>query len=549
MSTARLRVGVLLDSTTVPRWIERILEGLRASEVATLELVVVRGGGRPPRAGSGRVARRLFALYEGADAGFFRAPNDHAAPVEAEPHLLGAKRLHVTPAARGEWEELAPPDVDAIRDQGLDVLVQLGFGRLRGDVLEAARWGLWTFAHEEAARVGAPPFFWEMALEQPLTETALVRIVPGGGPPVPVYRSFGATDLTSLDRGRNAARWKSTAFVERALRRLALEGELAPAEALLGPAPALPARAPSALEVARFGARLVRRVARNRVQLRRYEHPWLVAVRRARSDALEFEALSGFEEVPAPPDRFWADPCVVHAGGQHYLFFEDGDIASEKGRVCALSIAPDGTRSEPWIVLERDYHLSYPYLFAWRDAWWMLAETSENRTVELYRAVDFPRRFELERVLFQDVVAVDPTLIEHGGRFWLFLAMSAAGGPVNDELFLFHADSPLGGWRPHPQNPVVSDVRRARPAGRPFRRDGVLLRPGQDCSAAYGGAIWVCRIDALDERTYRETPIAHLLPNWLPGLTATHALSRDGDWEAIDGRRLVPRRGSAPQRA
>jgi len=162
--------------------------------------------------------------------------------------------------------------------------------------------------------------------------------------------------------------------------------------------------------------------------------------------------------------------------------------------------------------------------------------------VELWRADEFPWRWSLEKVLLHDVLAVDPTLLEHEGRLWLFANLSELGGSMNDELFLFSADSLHGEWRPHPRNPVVSDVRHARPAGPFFREDGQLYRPGQDCSGDYGSAFWIHRVDRLDEHDYQETPVRRVGPDWFPGVVATHSIHRAGGFDAIDGR-LWLRRG------
>jgi hypothetical protein len=183
-------------------------------------------------------------------------------------------------------------------------------------------------------------------------------------------------------------------------------------------------------------------------------------------------------------------------------------------------------------------------VFRWGDAWFMIPETSERRTVELHRAVEFPLRWRLETVLFHDAAAVDATPSFHGGRLWLFLAMSASGASLNDELFLFHADAPTGPWTPHPMNPVVSDVRRARPAGPLFHDHGALYRPGQDCAGDYGAAFWLNRVEVLDERSYRETPVRRIHAGWHPGGLCTHTFARAGALEAIDNRIWLPREGA-----
>jgi hypothetical protein len=74
---------------------------------------------------------------------------------------------------------------------------------------------------------------------------------------------------------------------------------------------------------------------------------------------------------------------------------------------------------------------------------------------------------------------VDATLhADENGGWWMFVMISEdAQGP--GALFLFMADSPLGPWRPHPLNPIQSDIRHTRPGGRLFHHEGKLLRPAK----------------------------------------------------------------------
>jgi hypothetical protein len=171
----------------------------------------------------------------------------------------------------------------------------------------------------------------------------------------------------------------------------------------------------------------------------------------------------------------------------------------------------------------------------------MLPETAGHRTVELYRAERFPGEWTLDRVLLRDVTATDATLLRHGGRWWLFVAVAADGGRPVDELCLFSSDSLQGEWEPHPLNPVVSDVRSARPAGRIFSRNGDLIRPAQDCSEAYGGRLVFNRIEVLSPTEYREEPVGLIEPAVETGNLRTHSYDSDGTYEVLDGFRMRPK--------
>jgi hypothetical protein len=170
----------------------------------------------------------------------------------------------------------------------------------------------------------------------------------------------------------------------------------------------------------------------------------------------------------------------------------------------------------------------------------MLPESHDSGRIELFRAVDFPLRWEFAGCLMENVWAVDATIFEHEGTFWMFAAGVKKNGKVNSELFLYYADSPLGPWLPHAGNPIVADASRARPAGQVFVHEGVLMRPGQDCSQSYGGAIVLNRIDALSPTEYRETPISTLGPEWFPAAKGTHTLNHSEHYQTADARIQIP---------
>ena len=510
-----LRVFVVLEDRVVPVWIARVLDAVAAAPAATLAGACVIGRGPAPRAGL------AFRAYLALDRRLFAPAADPLAPVDVSAALAPVARAATPGEARA------------------DLVLKLTRAALPPDWLAAAPLGVWSFDHLESEAKGGAPFFWEIARRHPVTELALRAHTPEGTRLL--ARGFAATDPTSLARGRQGPLWKAAGFVARALRDATAPREEGPSGA--AGACSAPAREPGALEVARFTGALGLRVARERLRLRTHEEPWFVALRPSQGSLVD-GPMHGFTPIPMPGDRFYADPFLVPDGERLWLFFEDAARATGKGVIRCSEVLPGGALGESHVVLERAYHLSYPFVFQRHGAWFMLPETSAQRSVELWRAVQFPWQWKLERELLSDVRAVDPTLLEHGGRLWLFAGVSESGGAAQDELFLYSADDLTGDWRPHPENPVVSDVRHARPAGPLFHEGAVLYRPGQDCSGAYGSAFWIHRVDRLDAEGYRETPVRRVNPVWQPGLTATHSLCRAGGFDAIDGRMWV-RRGKS----
>ena len=540
----------MLDSFTGGAWVERVLLDIAESDFAQLALVILNGESRdrPLWTRARALAPTLlYAVYERLDRRWFGTERNPFAPRDLSSVLDGVEVLPVIPRRRRFVHRFEPADVGAIRAHDLDVILRFGFNIIRGSVLEASRYGVWSYHHGDNREYrGGPMCFWEVYEGCPRTGSMLQILneeLDGGKV---IYRSTSATDMISLQRSREGVFLKSTAFVIRRLRDLHHEGfgfleKLETCHEQIEYERGIfrrPRNATTLRHLARIGARKLRSAA----QARRLKNQWSVGVRRLDDSALAAPPERGkYTWIEPPRDRFYADPIPFEKNGEAYVFFEDYAYVDRRACISCVSIDGDGIPGGVTRVLERPYHLSYPYVFSWRGTVYMIPETEQNRTIELYRAVEFPRRWELERVLFENVRAVDSTVLEHEGRLWLFAAMSRRGSSIDDELFLFHAEQPAGPWQPHPRNPIVSDVTRARPAGPLFYSGGSLIRPGQDGSVRYGYAIALHRVDLLSETAYREVPIGRIEPSWYPGAIGTHTLARSEHFETIDIKKRVPR--------
>jgi hypothetical protein len=217
------------------------------------------------------------------------------------------------------------------------------------------------------------------------------------------------------------------------------------------------------------------------------------------------------------------------------VFFKEMVRGADKAHIAMLELSADGRWSAPVRVLERDYHVSHPFVVEHDGQLYLIPESARNRTVEAYRCVDFPLRWRLERVLLDGVRLVDATFYRSVERCWLFANGAAGdGGGFNDELYLFHAPSLLDEWQPHVRNPVRSDARCARPAGALYWRNGALYRPGQICVPRYGAGITLNRVLRLTPETYAERPVERIQPGAGSGLLGMHTLNRAGHLTVVD---------------
>jgi hypothetical protein len=536
-----LRIGLLIDSFVQRQWIHRVVEEIQSSGFAEISVVIKNEASTStPKQGRLRNYWRnrnylLYALYNKFDERRVRVSPNAFEPVDLKPLLADCPVIPVLPEMKTYSDWFPEAALDQIRDFDLDVALCFGFRILKGDALKLAHHGIWSFHHgDNVVNRGGPAGFWEVMDGVPVTGSVLQILTEDLDNGRVIYRSWSPTsDRFSVKANRNNLYWKSCAFVLRKLKDLA-DGQpiCTPEGQVYSPYYNRLFRMPTNIEMFSRLSRLGTKYAVGKVQSALSTDQWSLAYRFRSGPADTNNTFYRFKNLIPPKDRFWADPCVVQAGDRFYVFLEEYLKETGKGHISVVELDRKGVVSGPAKVLDREYHLSYPFVFEWNNNYYMVPESAANKTVELYRCKSFPFEWELEKVLLADVRAKDATLAEVDGRWWMFV--SIAEHSIPDELYLFSADSPLGPWTPHQRNPVKSDVRGSRPAGGLFNWNGELYRPAQNSSGRYGYAISLNRVTRLDDEGFAEEQVSEILPNWDKRLLGTHTISIAGDLTVID---------------
>ena len=545
-----LRVGIFFSGEAVPRWVAEAVNVVRRNAGVQIVFAVriassVHAG--DARGSHGMRARIRRSLDRCREILFDRSSEPSGASISAqiEQALVGVDIMGASAQAwsladrHEEW-------LDRMGASGLDVGICLNVRRPRADVLHIPRAGVWRLRHGNSRDDESPVGFWEVLRGEPITCAELLRLAPEPAEDRVLARVQSCTVPFSVKQNEASAYWNAISLIPRSLARLQRLGY----EGLLRVAGQEHDRvlergtrvrtAPGNLSYAWLLGCLALRKAARVLRNRFFFEQWILLFHLG--DGHEPD-LREYQRLVPPADRFWADPFVVEDSGRYFVFFEELPYETMTGHISVLEIGSDGTAGPSRPVLRRPYHLSYPFLFRHEGILYMIPESAESNNVELYRCSRFPDHWEFVHTLMEGVRAYDVTLWEHGGRWWLFANMVEIDGASSwNDLFLFHADSPLSrDWTPHPHNPIVSDCRAARPAGSLFEVDGALLRPSQICAPRYGFGMHLAQINTLDEHSYRESIVSTMEPLWERDLLATHTINRGGRLRVIDAQILRKR--------
>jgi len=538
----KLRVGLLMDSMTVPVWVWEMLDRIHGSDYAQIELVVMNGSKDASTSIFKKIAEQwtqlpsilvrkgLWGIYNWIDR---RATGyrDAFVPVDCGPMLHEIPRLQVNPVMRKFSDYFPRQDLETIREYKVDVFLRLGFRILRGRILNLPRYGIWSYHHgDNRVNRGGPAAFWEYFHQWPETGSILQILTEDLDNGELIFHSTSSTDQASFIRNKCNLYWKTMSFIPRKLEELHRDGPDVFMQRIKrrNSHPILYSNqlfvGPSNWALSGLLLKTLWTQIRSRFTSLFFFSQWCLLLSQRHELST---SLWRFQRVVPPKDRFWADPHVIFRENTYYVFIEEYIYGRGRGRIACMEVDRDEGWAQPYPVLERDYHLSYPFVFEYDGRVYMVPESCESGTIQLYECVDFPRKWEFRKVLMEGVKALDTTLHFHGGRWWLFTNLVENEGASSwDELFLFHADSPLSDrWVPHPMNPIVSDASCARPAGKLFEYNGHLYRPSQDCTTRYGYGFNLSEIKVLDEQEYAEQKVTSAYPHWDRNLLATHSFN------------------------
>lgn len=250
--------------------------------------------------------------------------------------------------------------------------------------------------------------------------------------------------------------------------------------------------------------------------------------------------LADMQQIIPPNDRFYADPFCASNNGRHFIFIEEYPFANPIGFISVIEVFKDGTYSEAIPIIKCDYHLSYPVLFQQDGQWFMMPESHQHKTIEIWRCEQFPYKWQKHTVIMDNIVAADTTPFYYQDQWWLFTALKQDCKKFGDKLFLFSGKDLLGKkWQAHPLNPVKKNLVYDRPAGNIIVSDNKILRPSQDSIKRYGGALELREITQLSTENYQEQCYQRIEPCWDDSIRGTHTYNFNDGLLVMDGLKVI----------
>ncbi|MFY0604916.1 MAG: hypothetical protein JXQ93_13335 [Flavobacteriaceae bacterium] len=450
--------------------------------------------------------------------------------------------LDVYPKTTKFLDIIQEEDIRKIQKHELDIILRFGFRILKGDILnKASKYGVWSFHHgDNKVNRGGPPGFWEVIEGWKETGCVLQKLSDDLDGGYVLSRTWVGTYKHNIIENKNRIYWRATKIIPRLLKEIHDNGY----ESFYNSKKSLNSsndfytrklyKAPSNTKAFIILFKYTSIVLKQIFSVLFTKDQWFLLYKKGKiAPETSFRTM---KKIVPPKNIFWADPFIISKNNIDYIFVEEYDFSIKKGYISVIELFKNKIQKVTKVI-DNDYHFSYPFIFEYSNEIFMIPETSENKTVELYKCNNFPYDWSFQKNIFENISAVDTTLFYYDNTWWLFTSIDETNKVTrNDELFVFYANSPLDcSWIPHPMNPVVSDAKLARPAGKIFIKNNKIYRPSQDCTGVYGSSININQIKTLDRKTYLEEHITNLKPEWDKEIKGIHTLNFNDHSTVIDG--------------
>ncbi len=221
------------------------------------------------------------------------------------------------------------------------------------------------------------------------------------------------------------------------------------------------------------------------------------------------DAKGRWHKIIPPKEVFQADPFIIFKNNKYYVFYEELKFADYHGYLAVAELdIKSGKLTHAKTILKLDYHLSYPFVFEENNTFYMIPESGDNHSIDLYECTSFPYQWQKKKTLIDNIQAVDSTLLKHDDAWYLFTSEKITGAYYDDELSIYKTQNLFN--QPFEKlydDPVISDVKSARMAGKFIHREGDILRLSQNSGKRYGYRTNINKILQI-EGGYKEEKIA-----------------------------------------
>ena len=548
MNNKDITIGLILESKTINKYIKDFIDWASTEEGINVAYYLIQGNEFSSEKGKetrlkrvisegllktfqNRIKRWIINFEQKRNINNSQHHKDHRVTSNIDEYEIHKLEYEAVYSETGVSVRFSEKSLDEIKNLNIDLLLRFNKRIIRGDALTLAKHGILSIhLGSDVTSRGGPSGFWEVYNEEPSSSFIIQQLTEDLDNGNIVFRGSIPTQKSwSLNRAELNLR--ATSYLKMIIIYLLRNQELPDFKDSMPFTTKLNTN-PTNKEMLTY---FIKRF-KNRKKDKMYNNAdniYGVGFQKTQWGKMEYRKAHFIEN---PPNHFLADPFVYRFKGEDYCFVEAFNYLEKKAQIDVYKLIED-KYEYLGIALKEDFHLSFPYIFEFKENVYMIPESAKNKDIRLYKAVNFPLDWELEEVLIDNIDAADSLVFHHNKKWWLFTNVDPLmKGDHNFQLDIYYSDNLLkGDWIPHKQNPVILEPTFARNGGILFNKDNIY-RVGQKFGfyKKYGLGFSIRKILHLDEESYIESEEASYEDYYSSEIIGSHHIHSNSIYTVFD---------------
>lgn len=373
------------------------------------------------------------------------------------------KKIYLNPIVKGNIFTYCQKDIDRIKKYNLDLIIRLNSGILDGEILKSSKLGVLSVHCGDISKYrGGPTGFWEVLNRETTTGFVIQKLNNKLDAGIIIYKGQIPTQLfyklnsdlilkrSYYEFGKIILNIASKGFSYSKLN-YNKHGKIY--------------TYPKSINLFKYFYRTYSYLTKKFfTSIINKKTTWKINFTKGSINSLNIKLTEKNYNL----GEFVADPFIFYHNNNFYIFAEKYDFFNHKGVINAYKIE-NGKMADLGTVLNEKFHLSFPYIFKFKNKIYMCPETYEKGEIRLYECMDFPMKWKFKKTLIKNVSAVD-SMIFKNNKYWYLLTNidSSASCDFSSELHCFYtkSKSPItANWLAHKNNPIIYDANKGRNGG------------------------------------------------------------------------------------
>ena len=223
----KLKIGILINSYFIPSWQLKIINEIKSSSYSEIALIIINNTSAiyaSPDFSNITCKKRkiIYNVHLKLDELILGRNTDYSRILDSTTLLKDVASIIVTPIEHGFTDQLNKNDIMEIKAFNLDIILKFGFKALSGDILQASKYGIWSYEPDKDVELLG---YHEVVDKLQTTNSILQILEDGSNGGKIIHYSQMLTNYLSISKNRNACYWRISTVIPHIIEGLYKSGD------------------------------------------------------------------------------------------------------------------------------------------------------------------------------------------------------------------------------------------------------------------------------------------------------------------------------------